>query len=65
MLMQSAAGEPPLGDSDEEGEPEDRDERRIEALERFFRSANEGQPQIGPAAMRKVGAALRGEVPGE
>jgi hypothetical protein len=63
--MQSAARDPQMGDGDDERAPEDRDERRIEALERLFRSAHEGERQLDAAAMRKLGAALRGEAPGE
>jgi hypothetical protein len=59
--MQSEAGDP-LPEPVEDGiEPADRDERRVKALERMFRRAYQGERRLSVAAMKKVGAALRGE----
>jgi len=61
--MQSDGGDPPaeITKDEAEGEPADRDERRVRALERMFRRAVEGERRLSTAAMKKVGAALRGE----
>lgn len=61
MSMQSEAGDPPPGAVDDEVEPADRDERRVKALERMFRRAVEGERRLSTAAMKKIGAALRGD----
>jgi hypothetical protein len=49
--------------AEDQGEPADRDERRILALQRIFRGAFEIECQVGHAAVRKIGAALNGEPP--
>ena len=41
----------------------DRDERRIQALKRFFTRASQGDGRIELPALRKLGAALLGETP--
>ena len=61
--MQSEGGDPPaeVTRDEAESEPPDRDERRVRALERMFRRAVEGERRLSTAAMKKIGAALRGE----
>lgn len=65
MLMQFETDDPRREEAGDETVPADRDERRIEALERLFRNAHEGEGRLDAAAMRKIGAALRGEAPSE
>lgn len=59
--MQPEAGDPSPDTAEDEVEPADRDERRVRALERMFRRAYEGERRLSTAAMKKIGAALRGE----
>ena len=63
MSMQSGAGDPPpeTTQDEDDAEPADRDERRVRALERMFRRAVDGERRLSTAALKKIGAALRGE----
>jgi hypothetical protein len=47
----------------EEEEPADREERRVQALQRLIRRSLEEEKRVGGAFMRKVPRAVRGEPP--
>lgn len=53
--------EPSARRSATEGEPDDRDERRVQALQRLIRRSLEEEQRVGVALMRKVTRAVRGE----
>ena len=61
MSTESEAGDPLPEQVEDKIEPADRDERRVEALERMFRRAFQGERRLSVVAMKKFGAALRGE----
>lgn len=45
----------------EQREPGDREERRIDALQRIYRRVLEDEQRMGSTTLRQIDAALRGE----
>lgn len=52
--------DPPPDKVADPGQPGDRDERRVLALQRFMRRAIEQERRVGLAAVRKLTEAFRG-----
>ncbi len=61
MQTEIGSGDPASAEGVEPGEPADREERRIEALQRIYRSVLEDEQRTGSPKLREIDAALRGE----
>ena len=57
--------DPPADHLVDPAQPTDRDERRVQALQRFMRKAIEQERRVGLAAVRKITSVFRDDTPEE